>query len=335
LKIGLIFGAIAGLAVGICLVFYQGLDDVSDALLKAGWQGFAAVTVAHLVAIAFCALAWRVLATTAPPGSYLAFYWARFLRDAVNNLIGIFPCAGEVAGARELTWRGVPVGEASATTVVDVTTELASQLVFALIGVAVLVYVQPGAHSNWLVGCGIAVASIVLVGFIVAQRNGLFRFLETLPCRLGLSLPSDQEKGSTSVHAEIQAIYRQRYRVGASIAWHFVAWIARSLEAIAALYIMDQSISILKIVALEALVYALRTVSFVVPSAIGVQEASYVLIGGIFGLDPEVALAISLLKRAREVALGLPALIGWQLLETQRLLRGLTVTTYARETDTI
>ncbi len=98
---------------------------------------------------------------------------------------------------------------------------------------------------------------------------------------------------------------------------------------------MNQSLPVINIIAIEALVYALRTIAFAVPSAIGVQEGGYVLIGAIFGLGPDAALALSLLKRARELALGLPALMVWQFLETQRLLHGIGMHTGARKADNI
>ncbi len=335
MKIGLVFATIAGLAVSVYLLVDYGLSDVWDALLTAGWEGFAAVTIAHLVAIALCALAWRTLIAAAPPHAYLAFFWARFLRDGVNNLVGIVPCAGEMVGARELRLHGVPSGMAAATTVIDVTTELLSQLAFALLGLGVLIYVQPGGESAWWTGAGIAGATIILVGFILAQRNDLFRFVETLPSRLGLVQQWDETKDAAPVHAAIQDIYRQRGRILAAIATHFVAWLARSVEAITALYLMNQSLPVLNIIAIEAIVYALRTIAFAVPSAIGVQEGGYVLIGAIFGLGPDTALALSLLKRAREVALGLPALMVWQFLETQRLLHGIGMHTGARKADNI
>jgi putative membrane protein len=320
LKIGLVLGAIAGLAVGIYLVLDYGLGEVSNALLAAGWWGLAAVTIAHLAAIALCGLAWCVLLVgDPPPHAFLTFFWARFLRDGVNNLIGIVPCAGEVAGARELTWRGIPAGVAGATTVIDVTTELLSQLLFTLLGLAVLVAEQPGADSTWWASGGLAVATIVIMGFVLAQRNGLFQFLESLPARLGLLQLWDNE--AALLHAAIQEIYSQHGRIVASIATHLVAWFARCVEALIALYLMGSSLPIVDVIALEALVYALRTVAFVVPSAVGVQEGGYVVIGALFGLNPEVALALSLLKRAREVVLGFPALIAWQLLETHRLWR--------------
>jgi hypothetical protein len=78
------------------------------------------------------------------------------------------------------------------------------------------------------------------------------------------------------------------------------------------------------VVVIESLLYAIRTLAFVVPSAAGVQEGAYILLGASFGLSPELALALSLLKRARDLALGVPALATWQILESGRLLRRLT-----------
>jgi hypothetical protein len=37
-----------------------------------------------------------------------------------------------------------------------------------------------------------------------------------------------------------------------------------------------------------------------------------VVIGRVLGISPEVAIALSLVKRLREVVLGLPALVFWQ-----------------------
>jgi hypothetical protein len=38
-------------------------------------------------------------------------------------------------------------------------------------------------------------------------------------------------------------------------------------------------------------------------------------------LGPEVALALSLIKRIRELTVGLPALLAWQMIEGHRLVR--------------
>ena len=72
---------------------------------------------------------------------------------------------------------------------------------------------------------------------------------------------------------------------------------------------------------IESLLYAIRTVAFAIPNAVGVQEGAYILLGSAFGLTPEMAIALSLLKRARDLAIGLPALGAWQALEGGRLWR--------------
>jgi hypothetical protein len=74
------------------------------------------------------------------------------------------------------------------------------------------------------------------------------------------------------------------------------------------------------VVAIESLVYAIRTAAFVVPSALGVQEAAYALLAPLMGVGPELGLAVSLLKRARDIAIGIPTLLAWQAMEGQRAL---------------
>jgi hypothetical protein len=76
------------------------------------------------------------------------------------------------------------------------------------------------------------------------------------------------------------------------------------------------------VLVVESLLYAIRSVAFAVPNALGVQEGAYILLGGMFGVGPEVALALSILKRARDLALGLPALLSWQAAEGGRAWRG-------------
>jgi glycosyltransferase 2 family protein len=77
------------------------------------------------------------------------------------------------------------------------------------------------------------------------------------------------------------------------------------------------------VLVIEGLLYAIRSAAFAVPNAVGVQEGAYILLGAGFGVTPELALALSLLKRARDLAIGLPALAAWQSAETGRLWRRL------------
>ncbi|MEI9890272.1 MAG: hypothetical protein WDN45_06275 [Caulobacteraceae bacterium] len=72
--------------------------------------------------------------------------------------------------------------------------------------------------------------------------------------------------------------------------------------------------------AIESLLFAARNAAFIVPSGLGVQEGVYALVGPLFGLPAEAALALSLLKRGRDLAIGVPVLLSWQLAEGKRSL---------------
>ena len=58
-----------------------------------------------------------------------------------------------------------------------------------------------------------------------------------------------------------------------------------------------------------------------VPQALGVQEGGYIMLGALFGLSAEAALALSLVRRARDLVIGLPILLVWQVVEGRRSLR--------------
>ena len=71
----------------------------------------------------------------------------------------------------------------------------------------------------------------------------------------------------------------------------------------------------------ESLGAALRSVGFAVPGALGVQEAALIIVCSPFGVPAETAVALSMIKRVRELAFGLAGLIAWQWSEGYRLVR--------------
>jgi putative membrane protein len=199
------------------------------------------------------------------------------------------------------------------------TTEMLSQLIYTFLGLAVLFVYHPDEQAAWWAAGGLVIATIAVGGFLFAQRNGLILFLETLPERLGFTRAWEGTSDSDSIHAAIQSIYRDHRAVGASVGIHVLGWLAGAAETYIALWFMNHALSAGDVLSLESLVFALRTAAFVVPWAAGVQEGGYVVIGALFGLGPEVALALSLLKRAREVITGLPGLVAWYFSEGKGL----------------
>jgi hypothetical protein len=84
---------------------------------------------------------------------------------------------------------------------------------------------------------------------------------------------------------------------------------------------MGVHVAFSSIVSIEALLCAIRSAAIFIPNALGVQEAAYAMLMPFFGLAAPVGLALSLLKRARDIAIGIPILLVWQAAEGGRALR--------------
>jgi uncharacterized membrane protein YbhN (UPF0104 family) len=124
----------------------------------------------------------------------------------------------------------------------------------------------------------------------------------------------------SGIGAALDTIYRAPRRIALSLALHFTAWLASAAVAWLGLLLIGARVSLGSVIALESLVYAARSVAVFVPNALGVQEGAYALIAPLFGISAELALALSLLKRARDVAVGVPVLLIWQKTEGRRSL---------------
>jgi len=303
------------LVLGVAWWMRDGFGDVSGALDKAGWSGVLILTAFHLLPITLCGLAWSAVQVGEPRLSLWVFVMGRWIRDGVGEMAGFVPLSGEMAGIRHLTRFGVRPATAGATVVVDITAEATGQFLFSLAGVAMWAWLYPESDvTRWGV-IALLVAIPVLAGMVVVQRSWFVHFLETLPSRL---MPKswdapDLEQG---VLASINDIYRRRGRVAASVAWHVVGWLVGATEAWVGLFLLGMPLDFAQVLAMESIIFAIRSVAFIIPGAIGLQEGGYMLFGAMLGLPTEVALALSLLKRGRELILGLSALLAWHLIES-------------------
>jgi putative membrane protein len=312
MRLGTLIALVAGLALSAALVLWAGADQVGDAVLAAGVTGVLAITLFNALPIAVCGLAWRALLEPAPRRSGLLMIWVRFLRTSISELI---PIGGELLAIRVMTLRGVATGTAGAATVVDLTLEFLSQLAFTALGLVLLVLDgRDNRLATWALA-GLAAAMLAALAFLFAQRSGVLQWLERLPHRFAAHAPWARLPELVGLHAEVHAIYGRPRALLAGFLWHCLGWVVGVGEAWLALWFLDAPLGFREVVILESLAFAVRSAAFVVPGALGIQEGGYVALGALFGLGPDVALALSLLKRAREVLLAVPALFAWKLIE--------------------
>jgi putative membrane protein len=319
LRVGLWTAVVLALALATAVAATIGVRDIGGALEAIGWRGLAALCLITAPTVALLGTAWFLLAADEPLSRLPVFVWSRLIRDASSELLPFSHLGGFFIGARAAILKGVTPRTAFATSVADVTAELLAQLGFTALGLGLLVSrLGAGFSRSTLVGgvvAGLVLSAVVAAVFIGLQRRG-GRFVERLAERL---LPGAAASAGDLGQA-IAAIYDRPVRIVLAVAVHFAAWVVSALGAWLALRCAGVRIGPGSVLAIESLVAAARSAVVVAPMGLGVQEATYALVGPIFGLGPEVALALSIVKRARDLVIGAPALMAWQAMEGARVM---------------
>lgn len=317
-RIGFFAALLVGLAAATFVAGWVGFGQVAHALATLGWRSLGFL-IAY-TAVPFCLLgaAWWVVGRPLRPSRLPAFIWARIARDAGSELLPFSHLGGFFIGIRAAVLSGVDRSLAWSTTAVDVTTEIIAQVGFIALGLALLVAHLGGAQQHErlvdAVLVGLAITAVICVVMIAVQRRG-----GGIGEKIARRLSPEAAENAAEAGLRLRALYDSPLQIVASVAIHLTAWFASAFGVWAALRLSGAGVSFAGVLAIESLVGAARSAAFVAPMGIGVQEATYALIGPLFGLPADLALALSLLKRAREVSWGAPALLAWQAQEGRRL----------------
>jgi uncharacterized membrane protein YbhN (UPF0104 family) len=110
--------------------------------------------------------------------------------------------------------------------------------------------------------------------------------------------------------------------VAESIFWTFATWAAGAVEVWVALWALGLRPSFAHAYTLESLSQGIRSALFFVPGTLGFQEGGYLLVGRLLGISAQGSLALSLIRRVRELAWGISGLFAWHYLEGRRLWSG-------------
>lgn len=314
----------AGLAITVWAMGSVGFADIAHSIGRLGIAGFGLLLLASAVVNLLLGAAWLASMPGEPWSRWLAFTWARIAREAASDLLPFAQIGGLVVGTRTLTARGIAATRVYAAMIVDLTTEMFAQLLFTLLGLSIvgsLLFGPSDAVSvKPMIWAGTALVIATTLAFATLQRPAL-RFAGFLAQRV---LP-DTGGRIDGILAELAGFYRARFSIFMAFVFNFLAWTASAGCAWLILAIIHQAPSFWNVVGLESLIFAVRGAAFFMPGALGFQEAAYVLLAATFGITPEAAVAMSLIKRARDVAIGLPSLVVWQIAEVRSgLKRGAT-----------
>lgn len=271
----------------------------------------------RMIFFALYAIGWRAMLRPFDLGNRAGFgyvLWVTTVREAVDRLLPVASLGGSVVGARLIRWRGLATVPVSATIIVEILLTLTA--VYVLGGLATLILLASGGGGNHravvvvlALSLPIPVVSLLLLRYgSVFQR--LQRFLRPMVGLTGADL-------AASLDADLRACMGRIRTLVVAGALQFVALVSASFEIWWALRLFDHPVSAASSIMLEGLAQAARHLAFIVPAGLGVQEAALVLFGHTLGVSTELALAVSAVKRMREIACGVPPLLWWHWFEAR------------------
>jgi putative membrane protein len=313
---------LAGAGLFTVLLIRQGAPQVGAAFVSAGWAIAVVVAYHFLVPVFLDATAWWVLFPNSDRLPLRKLFWMRWIGESVSTLIPSAAVGGEVVRARLAALHGASVPIAAASVLVDITIGVFVQIVFTLSGLALIVNVtgHEGFVRPTLIGALLGI--IAIVGFYSVQRLGMFRFIGAIISRLANS--SDWHSlinSGQTLDRTIRTLYARRRGVIGCCVWTAASLVLGSGEIWIALHAIGPQATLINALIFQSVILTIRSAMFPVPGALGVQEGGYVVVGSLLGIPGDAAFALSLIARVRELILGIPGLITWQLFEARRLWR--------------
>jgi putative membrane protein len=321
MKIASYIGLIVGLAVMTGLIAWQGVAEISGLLLRTGWP-LLLVPLIWAPTMFMNARCWQLLFHADHQPRFWPALYAQWMGRAVNTLLPVATIGGEVVKARALVLWGTDARHASASAVVDKTVQVVTVILWAVVGVSLLTWTSLDNTLAISGAIGVAVLGAGTAGFLVVQRAGMFRLMATSAHKVTKSdfIGSLVERAH-EIDQMIHALYRSHRRLAAATLWRFAALVLQTGEVWLAAHLLGHPITVLEAMLLKSLSSTLSDAAFVVPNSYGVQEGAFIVVGALVGMPPEVALAVSLAIRIREIVFDVPGLVFWQHMEGRALVR--------------
>lgn len=320
-RLGLLAYFAAGSAVGLYLVHLLlrelGVIVARDDILRIVSPA-ALVTVYFVVPLYAAAASWRLLF---PPGAAPGtWYSARltWIGLSVNWLLPAALVGGELVKLRLARGRVSDTDDLVASLIGDKTIQVATQLLYTLLGLSVLAWTSGKVAGGVREAAGLVLFAGAVYLFYRLQRGGMFT---RIAVRLK-ALVRDRERienRAGRIDAAVNGMYRRRRRWWLAVGWRVAFRVLMAAEVALVFWWLEQPLAVWAILALESLAQASRVAAMVIPAALGAQEAVILAAGVLLGCPPEALIAVAVVKRVRELGVGGAGLVAWQFQEARAL----------------
>lgn len=318
MKRWLLIGWFTGLALVTGLIISQGITAIQGVFDVVGGQIFWLAGF-YLIPLLCAALSWYYLfPPQLKPSTWLIVY-TTWIGLAINWLLPVAQVGGEIVRTKLLINKGYPFSTTAASTVVDQTLQIATQALYALLGLGLFLYHWQDLQLLVAMIGGILYLALLGLIFYRLQKAGLFGAIASLSRPiLSLDRHENLAEAGKQVDLAVQKMYNRTPQLALAFAWRIAFRLISAGEVWLAMSWLKHPVSIWEALILESLGQAVRSAAFLIPGGLGAQEGGLMLIGTALGVPSSLALSLSLCKRCRELILGIPGLIVWQLQARRR-----------------
>ncbi len=307
-----LLGFALGVAIVVWLVAHADPAALFGVFPRIGW-GFAAILAARFATIVVDSAAWYCLLPRGERPAFGAMLPLRWIGESINTTLPAAQIGGDVVRARLLQQRVVSPARGAASVAVDFCLSLFAQILFTLLGFVLLARLSDRRTGWWPAALSAAlVPAFALLCWELLVRRRLLVAAERAAARLGQRRLA---AALGALGAALGLIATSRAALALSLALHLASFVGHAGELWLTLYLMGVSTGLAEALLLESLSLAARSAAFAIPSGWGAQEAALIALATLTGLPAETALALGLVKRAREFAIGLPGLAAWAIAE--------------------
>ncbi|MBV9874469.1 MAG: flippase-like domain-containing protein [Verrucomicrobia bacterium] len=311
----------AGAALLTLLLLREGAARVAAALAAASWA-LPVVVAINVPRMFIDGAAWLALVPRSHRPRFLIAVWIRWIGGSVNDLLPSARLGGDILTARLATIRaGLPPTLAAGVAVVNMTVSVMMRILVTI--AALLLIAGVTGLANLYVPTFVAglLALIGVLAFYLVQRFGFFRLATRVISRVKSSPKwSSVIRSGATFDDTVRRLYARRPALLVCALWWVTSWLVGCIETWVALFALGVHTSFTVALIVETAGQSVRSVFFIVPAGLGIFEGGMVMICSLLGISGDVALALSLIRRAREALFSGPGLIIWQFVEARRVL---------------
>jgi glycosyltransferase 2 family protein len=298
------------------LVWHVGPGNIYRAAAQLGPFALLVILIPSVLMYLVEAYGWKV--TLGPAAQAVPFWRLLVIRTAgevVNMTTPTAYVGGEPLKAYFLKRHRVPMVEGLASVVIAKTTMTIAEVLFILVGIALGLWMRgtEGSSGRMVAAALLSVGLLMFgtAGFVFVQRRGLFTWILEMMRKLKLRIAflESKEGQLAALDRTILSFYRDHQAAFyASTGLYFLGWMAESLEVYVIMFYLGSPADPLAAISIGALSVFIKGGTFFIPGSLGAQDAGNLLLLTAFGYSSVTGVTFALLRRFREVVVGLVCL---------------------------